>query len=505
MTDESPVPHSFGNGHICRAVGLRILLAAVLSPLLIAALAGCRGGPAPAAIARDARQPVVGSWSEPVKGMSGRVRMAFEPFGSGGRYAISIELRNSNAGPVAVKAHFWNVGVGVLDSSGNPLAQSSYPMSGPLLQPEWVEIPGNTSLAYRVDMTTVGVPTTCALVAVGWGMWGLKEGKYTLKAKMTCVKQEGPANQWMGELVFPPVDFTVALERDRREAAAHPRLYSDAKAEEFTRALDRAIIAARKGKGGQEALEGEKLREAIGLDVWNLQGLGGAGYGRASVRKWRLSPSYTVGQAFDGYFENGAGLMITRREIPAPLLFPETIIGRPKHQWLYVWPHGLAPERIAGYETIVGPNLPKKKPNWGKAVVYRTQDKTCEIEVSFQRDYRMPREAQWSEPMYIFEDHGKVELGNITAGSAPLRAENPSSVAMVFRAGDTVCWVEGKRKREGADVRKHVMAVGTAVLRQLQNVKKTGDSRRQAPGSRRRAPGTSLKLARRRRAGASTC
>ncbi len=119
------------------------------------------------------------------------------------------------AKPVAVRAYCWNVHASVFDSSGAPLAQTSYPMSGPIFPPQWAVIPGHASLAYRVDMRTVGVPTDRELLAVSRGMWGLKRGRYIVKMKMTGVKQEGPANQWTGELLFPAVEI-IAAKRGKR-------------------------------------------------------------------------------------------------------------------------------------------------------------------------------------------------------------------------------------------------------------------------------------------------
>jgi hypothetical protein len=102
------------------------------------------------------------------------------------------------------------------DSTGKPVSTSSFPMSGPIPNPQWAVIPRDAYLGFRVDMQTVGVPTReqgMALIAVGGKMWGLRAGKYALKARLIFKNEEnGPQNQWVGELELPSVDVVVTAQ-----------------------------------------------------------------------------------------------------------------------------------------------------------------------------------------------------------------------------------------------------------------------------------------------------
>jgi len=102
------------------------------------------------------------------------------------------------------------------DSSGKPVSTSSFPMSGPIPSPQWGVIPPDAYIGFRVDMLTVGVPTReqgMILIAVGGKMWALKAGKYVLEIALVFLrKEDGPQNQWVGELALPPVEVVVTTE-----------------------------------------------------------------------------------------------------------------------------------------------------------------------------------------------------------------------------------------------------------------------------------------------------
>jgi hypothetical protein len=52
-----------------------------------------------------------------------------------------------------------------------------------------------------------------ALIAVGGKSWGLRAGTYRLRTALVF-KTEGdaPRNQWVGELMLPPVEFAVTTQ-----------------------------------------------------------------------------------------------------------------------------------------------------------------------------------------------------------------------------------------------------------------------------------------------------
>src|SRR5262245_52102252 len=162
-----------------------------------------------------------GAWSKPVNGLSGRLLVAFEDLKPGLRHAVTLELRNvsETAGtpPVAVLNQPKLV-TEVLDADGKPLAETGFPMSGPIPAPQWGVIPLGAYLGFRVDMQTVGVPPKDqALLAVGGKTWGLKPGTYVLRARLVVeglvLRPPGPQNQWTGEMDLPPVEVVVTKEQ----------------------------------------------------------------------------------------------------------------------------------------------------------------------------------------------------------------------------------------------------------------------------------------------------
>jgi hypothetical protein len=157
-------------------------------------------------------QPIANRWSEPSRGLSGRLRVEFEDLNPGLRHAVYLELRNHALDPIAV-TNQPQADAALLDSTGTAVSASSLPASGPAPSPQWAVIPRDAYLGFRVDMQTVGVPTRehgVALLAVGDKAWQLNAGKYVLKVSVVFQKDEsGPPNQWVGELQLPPVDVVV--------------------------------------------------------------------------------------------------------------------------------------------------------------------------------------------------------------------------------------------------------------------------------------------------------
>jgi hypothetical protein len=160
-------------------------------------------------------RPIANVWSEPINGLSGRLRIEFEDLRPGLRHAVYLELRNHSVNPVAV-TNQPRVNAELFDVAGKPVSSSDFPLSGPIPNPQWALIPRDAYLGFRIDMQTVGVPTReqgMALIAIGGKSWGLRAGEYVLKAALVFKKEDGaPQDQWIGELELPPIDVVVTTQ-----------------------------------------------------------------------------------------------------------------------------------------------------------------------------------------------------------------------------------------------------------------------------------------------------
>lgn len=154
-------------------------------------------------------------WSDPVKDLSGRVCVDFEDLKPGLRHALYVELKNHAVNPVAI-TNLPRLHAELRDSLGQPIPTSGLTMSGPTPASQWAVVPRDAYVGFRIDMQTVGVPTRAhgkALLAVGGRAWELTVGNYVLN--VTAVfeyQQDGPQNQWSGEIVLPPTDVVVTTQ-----------------------------------------------------------------------------------------------------------------------------------------------------------------------------------------------------------------------------------------------------------------------------------------------------
>lgn len=160
-------------------------------------------------------QPETNLWSDPINGLSGRLRVEFEDLQPGLRHAIYLELRNHLFTPVAV-TNQPQTHAELFDSAGNPVDLAGFPVSGPAPDAQWAVIPRDAYMGLRVDMQTVGVPTRehgMALLAIGGKSWALKASQYVLNVRLEYNnQQDGPDNQWVGNLTLPPVEVVVTPE-----------------------------------------------------------------------------------------------------------------------------------------------------------------------------------------------------------------------------------------------------------------------------------------------------
>jgi hypothetical protein len=160
-------------------------------------------------------QPQVGtedSWSEPVQGLSGRLRIASEDLAFALRHAVHVELRNRATLPIAVSDR-PRIEAAVQDGNGRPLPASPMAIDAPVVEPQWGVIPRDACLSYRIDMQLASVPTReigVASLAIGGNLWELPEGVYVLHATLHFgPAPDAPAGQWCGELKLPAVRFEV--------------------------------------------------------------------------------------------------------------------------------------------------------------------------------------------------------------------------------------------------------------------------------------------------------
>jgi uncharacterized protein (TIGR03067 family) len=168
----------------------------------------------PAVPAEPEKRPnePAGVWSKPVNGLSGRLLVAFENLKPGLRHVVMLELKNVSTKPLAI-LNQPKLDVALTDTNGLVIPTESFPMSGPIPNPQWATLPREAYLGFRVDMTTVGVPAKeRALLAVGGKMWGLKPGSYTLRVKVSP-EDTNHNDAWGGDLELPPVEVLVTKEQ----------------------------------------------------------------------------------------------------------------------------------------------------------------------------------------------------------------------------------------------------------------------------------------------------
>src|SRR5688572_13876502 len=152
------------------------------------------------------------NWSPKQKDLVGRLRVQFEDLKPGLRYAIYLELKNEGFNPIAV-INNPEITAELRDSSGNQVDTLTYSANGPSPLRQWGVIPGAAYLSFRIDTRSSGVPTRdqgMVLLALGGRRWGLRSGSYVLKATaLFKAEDDGPPNQWVGELDLPTVEVIV--------------------------------------------------------------------------------------------------------------------------------------------------------------------------------------------------------------------------------------------------------------------------------------------------------
>lgn len=149
------------------------------------------------------------------EGLVGRLLVQFEDLNPGLRHAVYLEIRNERFDPIAL-TNQPEIRSEVYDRSGTAVPTLQFFANGPRQVRQWAVIPTGAYVGLRIDAQTGTVPTRehgMVLLAVGGRRWGLKPGNYLLKATALFKSdQDGPANQWVGELELPPVEVVVTQE-----------------------------------------------------------------------------------------------------------------------------------------------------------------------------------------------------------------------------------------------------------------------------------------------------
>jgi hypothetical protein len=152
------------------------------------------------------------AWPEPVQGLSGRLRVAFEDLAPGLRHAVHVELRNYATLPIAV-SNGPRIQAVLRDAQGHPVPTSPMAIDAPVAEPQWGVIPRDAYLGYRIDMQSASIPDRengVASLAIAGNLWELAEGMYVLHTTLHFEHApDAPTDQWCGELQLPAVRFEV--------------------------------------------------------------------------------------------------------------------------------------------------------------------------------------------------------------------------------------------------------------------------------------------------------
>ena len=153
-----------------------------------------------------------GMWSKSVNGVKARLVVAFEDLKPGLRHAVYVEVMNESFKPVAL-ANLPEIHAELYDSSGNRVTTTGSFSNGPEPILQWATVPPGNYAGLRIDLQTIGVPTRehhLVLLALPTKIWELDTGQYRLEVAAGFTHHEnGPPNEWTGELTLPPVEVVV--------------------------------------------------------------------------------------------------------------------------------------------------------------------------------------------------------------------------------------------------------------------------------------------------------
>jgi len=165
---------------------------------------------------------------------------------------------------------------------------------------------------------------------------------------------------------------------------------------------------------------------------------------------------------------NSSDRMIEPAPVPAGM---EEIVGKPKHQWLYTWPHDLVPDGFTGFRVVSTPvdrsvgNLGQTMGNWGRPVVLSSLASNCNVRITCTRDYPMSKDQAWMPPMDREAPHfGPTPFHGLRAGFASSPLSDPTVICyLVFRYDQTVFVIEASRTPDVIIAEKEARKVGEAI------------------------------------------
>jgi RNA polymerase sigma factor (sigma-70 family) len=163
-------------------------------------------------------------WSEPIKGLSGRLRVAWSRQGDFIRPEVIVELKSvqSPPGALAVLDRFL-LKAQVFDESGKEIpGPGSERIAKRTAGPEqWGLIPADAYLGYPADRRCMGERRNVQGFPLGKGVmldlgsrtWDLPPGRYRITARLDSISTKVPppagAMAWDSWLALPPVEIVV--------------------------------------------------------------------------------------------------------------------------------------------------------------------------------------------------------------------------------------------------------------------------------------------------------
>jgi hypothetical protein len=160
----------------------------------------------------------VGEWSEPTNGLRARLLFAEDPKEFGTRMGvIYLEFQNVSMG--VTKSIFYPsepLTFELRDSVGKIKPSGGVFFDGPAKDPEWLVLPLDSTLRFRVTRSGFGIPKDGGLFIGGASMqcWVIipsetNDCHLSGMLKVTAPKDAAPYSPWAGTLKLPPVKIPV--------------------------------------------------------------------------------------------------------------------------------------------------------------------------------------------------------------------------------------------------------------------------------------------------------
>jgi hypothetical protein len=163
---------------------------------------------------------VVGSWSEAVKGLRGRLLLApGDTVNGAGTAVVYLELQNASDVLSPMEIYFdpgRALRCEVLDTSGKPIARAGLPADIMTPLPYWIVLPHDSTLRLRVSVSGYGVPKDAGLlIGMPSGDWLIPPGSRDelFLSVSFASSQAGSADHvhpWTGVLQVPKLKVSTS-------------------------------------------------------------------------------------------------------------------------------------------------------------------------------------------------------------------------------------------------------------------------------------------------------